>query len=93
MYFGMSVRAQGILALRDAPGACDHFGDLGCRQDPPLAGLGALGQFDLEHADAFVGGDLAQLVIVQFSAGIAHAILRRADLEYQVAAALQGVIL
>ena len=52
----MARGRDAVDALRDAPGPGDLGRDLGAGQHASVAGLGALGQFDLDHPDLRIGG-------------------------------------
>jgi len=85
----VAVRADRIVALRNAAHLGNHFGDLAARQHPALARLGALRQLDLEGLHLVMRGDLAQARFGEVAVLVAHAILGGADLHDDVAAALE----
>ena len=85
------VGGDRIPVCRDAADPGDFLGDLGGRQNAALARLGALAELELEHPDLLVGRELAQPVVAQIAVGIAHAVFRGADLEHEIAAALEMV--
>ena len=77
------------MALGDAANPGDLGRDLGSRQYAALAGLGALAEFEFEHAHLLDGGDRLELVIRQRAGFVAHAVLGGADLENDVATAFE----
>lgn len=81
-----------VLAHRHAPEGGDLLADLLGRQKAALAGLGPLGELDLDRLDRLEVGQLAQLPLVERAVGRAHAELGRAHLPDQVAALLHVVL-
>ncbi len=61
------------------------------RQDAALAGLGALAELELEHLHLIECCDLAQAVVVERAIQRAHPVFGGADLEDDIAAALQVI--
>jgi hypothetical protein len=57
--------------------------------DAALAGLGALGELDLEHADLRVGGDFPDTGFRERAVQRAHPVFGGADLHDDVAAAFE----
>ena len=90
-HFRVPVRADGIMAGRDAADPGDLLGDLAARQDAALTRFRALAQLDLDHAHLLVGGDPGQLAVIQVAVLVAHAVFCGADLEHDVGAAFQVI--
>ncbi len=87
----MAVGADGVASLFDTPDLGDLSGHLTAGKNAAFAGLRTLAHLDFEHAHLFVSSDLAQLVVVQVALLVAHAVLRRADLEHDVATTLEVI--
>jgi hypothetical protein len=85
--FRVPIRADRVLAFGDSAYARDLGGHLFAREYAALAGLRSLAELQLEHADRFVGGDVEQPFVTQPAMLVPDAVLRRADLEHEVAAA------
>ncbi len=65
--------------------------DLVAGQDAALAGFRPLRQLQLEHLDHRVLADLPQLLVIEPAIAVPHAILGRADLKDDVAAAFEVI--
>src|SRR5690606_22505242 len=85
----VAVGADRGLSDRDTADGCDFRGDLGGRQNAPLAGFGALAEFYLEHFHLRVSGDFAQFVVTEVSLFIAYTVLGGAHLEDDIGAAFE----
>ena len=85
----MTVRTDRILARRNATDGGDLVADLGAGQDTALARLGALTQFDFEHPDLVVRGDVFEFIVIEPALAVAYPVLGRADLKYYVGTTFQ----
>src|SRR5690606_6066428 len=84
-------RRKAVHAHRDAARSRDLGVDLGPRQQPALARLGALGELELDHLHLRIGGVGDEALLVEAAPLVAAAEVARADLPYQVAAMLAVV--
>ena len=83
---GVAGRADAVLAHRDAAGGGDLGRHLGRRQQAAEAGLGALGQLDLDRPHRRRGDDVLEPGEVEAPVLVAAAEVGRADLEDEVTA-------
>src|ERR1700738_3053619 len=77
-----------VLAHGDAPDLGDLFGDLGRRQHPAMAGLGALADLEFDHLDLIVGGDAGEFFRIERAVAVAATEISGANLPDQIAAVL-----
>ena len=87
----MAGRRDAILAHRHATGGGDLGADLGRRQHPTVAGLGALGQLDLDHLHLRARGLFGKALRVEAPIGVATTEIARTQLPDQVAAVFEVV--
>src|SRR5690606_40283285 len=87
----MAIRAHRRLAERNAANHRNLRRHLGCWQDTALTRLGTLAELQLEHLDLRQARHFLQLAVTQLAILVTHAVARRADLEYQVAATFQMI--
>ena len=86
---GMAIGGNRCLANRNAADCRNVPRDFLGRQDAALARFGALREFELEHAHLFVRGHFPQIAVGQAAFRVADAVFRGANLENDVATALQ----
>ena len=82
----MHGRRDAIDAHRHAARERDFRCDLGGRQNPAVARLGALRQLDRDHLDLIFGGLSSEFLVVETAVGIAAAEIAGSDLPDQIAA-------
>src|SRR5262249_33044558 len=85
----VAVRADRVATFRDAADLRDLARDLLRRQHAALAGLRALRELDLEGLDD--ARELDEAIGTEIALRVAHAVLRRADLHDDVAAAFEVI--
>ena len=88
----MVGRGEHVLALGHQTGLGDLRGHLGRRQDAAVAGLGALGDLDLDHLDLRQGGVLAERLRLEVAVGVPAPEVAGADLPDEVAAGFRVVL-